>query len=270
MKKYALLSFLVALILVATMLPTGLLSASPGNLVENGDFSDGLTNWETGGDVAVCGNVMLGPEHYSYVYQYYIVTSNKNLIFSCDAMRSNDSGSFTMGFDLRKDGAPIPAPDWAEKFFTPTVGKWVKLSCSISDIWKSDHGSEIPDFDEIGIWVQTYDGCVVYIDNISLEAPKAPSSTQQEEEPQVWVRDHEMECFKVWVNEDNNFEFVFWWEYKDNNHVQIFNMDGILVWETDFEKGEPHFIAELPDGMYTVKTFHEAGHILQEFVIGKP
>ncbi len=45
MKKYALLSFLVALILVVTMIPTGLLSANPGNLVENGDFSDGLTHW---------------------------------------------------------------------------------------------------------------------------------------------------------------------------------------------------------------------------------
>jgi len=242
MKKYALLSFLVALILVVTMIPTGLLSASPGNLVENGDFSDGLTHWGvTGGDVSVCGNVMLGPEHGSFVYQYYIVTSNKNLIFSCDAMRSNDSGYFGLGFDLRKDGAQTIPDNYAEKEFTPTVNEWVKLSCSISDIWKSYNGYDIPDFDEIGIWVETYDGCIAYFDNISLEAPKAPSSTQQEEE-----------------------------QYKDNNHVQIFNMDGILVWETDFEKGEPHFIAELPDGMYTVKTFHEAGHILQEFVIGKP
>jgi hypothetical protein len=91
-----------------------------------------------------------------------------------------------------------------------------------------------------------------------------------EPEEKVWVRDHEMECFKVWVNEDNNFEFVFWWVYKDNNHVHIYDMDGILVREIDFEKEKPHFEVELPDGMYTVKTFHEAGHILQEFVIGKP
>ena len=47
-------------------------------------------------------------------------------------------------------------------------------------------------------------------------------------------------------------------------------MEGNLVWETDFEKGSPQFEACLPDGMYTVKTFHEYGHILQEFVIGKP
>ncbi|MCJ7472988.1 MAG: T9SS type A sorting domain-containing protein [Actinobacteria bacterium] len=86
----------------------------------------------------------------------------------------------------------------------------------------------------------------------------------------VWVRNHEMTCYQVWINEDNNFEFVFWWEYANNNHVQIYDMAGNLVWETDFSKGQSHFVAELPDGMYTVKTFHEYGHILQEFVIGKP
>jgi hypothetical protein len=36
------------------------------------------------------------------------------------------------------------------------------------------------------------------------------------------------------------------------------------------EKGNAHFIADLPDGMYKVQTFHEYGHILQEFEIGKP
>jgi hypothetical protein len=266
MKKILAPLIVVALVLSFLLIPSGFLVAD-SNLVKNGDFSDGLDTWESWGDVAVCGNVRLGPQNQSYVYQSYISTSNKNLIFSCDAMRSNDSGSFTMGFDLRKDGASVPVPDWAEKHFTPTEGKWVKLSCSISDIWKSDHSSDIPDFDEIGIWVQTYDGCIVYVDNISL---KAPSSTQQAEEPQVWVRDREMQCWQVWINDDNAFEFVFVWEYANNNHVQIYDMAGNLVWEIDFPKGQAHFTADLPDGMYTVKTFHEAGHILQEFVIGKP
>jgi hypothetical protein len=45
---------------------------------------------------------------------------------------------------------------------------------------------------------------------------------------------------------------------------------GNLVWETDFEKDAPHFEVDPPDGTYTVKTYHESGHILQEFVIGKP
>ena len=94
--------------------------------------------------------------------------------------------------------------------------------------------------------------------------------TSMFEEPGVWERDHEMQCYQVWVNGDNNFEFVFWWAYADNNWVQIYDMEDNLVWEIDFEKGDPHFVACLPDGMYTVKTFHEYGHILQEFMIGKP
>jgi hypothetical protein len=94
------------------------------------------------------------------------------------------------------------------------------------------------------------------------------SGTALEEE--IWVRDVDMTCYQVWINEDNNFEFVFWWEYESNNWVQIFDMAGNLVFEIDMEKGNAHFEAELPDGMYTVKTFHEAGHILQEFMIGKP
>lgn len=97
-----------------------------------------------------------------------------------------------------------------------------------------------------------------------------PKTSAPPEEPAPWVRDRDMTCFQVWVNEDNNFEFVFWWVYADNNWVQIYDMEGNLAWEVDFEKDKPQFEADLPDGMYTVKTFHEAGHILQEFIIGKP
>lgn len=99
---------------------------------------------------------------------------------------------------------------------------------------------------------------------------KGDNKADEEEESQPWVRDRQMTCWQVWVNQDNAFEFVFFWEYYNNNHVQIYDMAGSLVWETDFPKGQAHFIADLPDGMYTVKTFHEAGHILQEFVINKP
>ncbi len=91
-----------------------------------------------------------------------------------------------------------------------------------------------------------------------------------EVEEEVWVRDREMQCWQVWINQDNAFEFVFVWEYYNNNHVQIFDMAGNLVFATDMQKGNARFVAALPDGMYMVKTFHEAGHILQEFVIGKP
>ena len=104
----------------------------------------------------------------------------------------------------------------------------------------------------------------MYFDNLKGARP------EPEPEPEVWVRDHDMTCWQVWINKDNNFEFVFWWEYKNNNWVQIFDMKDNLVFEIDMEKGKAHFVADLPDGMYKVQTFHEGGKILQEFIIGKP
>jgi hypothetical protein len=86
-----------------------------------------------------------------------------------------------------------------------------------------------------------------------------------------WVRDVEMTCYQVWINENNNFEFVFWWEYKNNNWVKIYDMEGSEVFSIDMEKGNARFEAELPDGMYTVRTFHDGFETpIQEFIIGKP
>jgi hypothetical protein len=84
------------------------------------------------------------------------------------------------------------------------------------------------------------------------------------------VRTNPMTCAWVGVTENpGHFAFIFWYEYENNNWVQIFDMDGNLVWQIDFPKGEPYFEADLPDGTYKVQTFHEAGKILQEFIIGK-
>jgi hypothetical protein len=47
-------------------------------------------------------------------------------------------------------------------------------------------------------------------------------------------------------------------------------MDGNLVWEVDFAHGNNQFEVELPDGMYTVMTFHDGDMPIQTFVIGKP
>ena len=102
------------------------------------------------------------------------------------------------------------------------------------------------------------------------------SSEEPESEPEVWVqpvhvRTMPLTCNTVWINEDNNFEFIFFWEYKNNNWVKIYDMEDNLVWEIDFLHGEPRFEAELPDGMYTVRTFHDDYiNPIQEFIIGKP
>ena len=88
--------------------------------------------------------------------------------------------------------------------------------------------------------------------------------------PEPWVRgDRDMVCYQVWVNDDNCFELVFWWEYEMNNWVKIYDMEGNMVYEVDMPYGDAHIEVCLPDGMYTVKTFHDQPEPLQEFVIGK-
>ena len=100
-----------------------------------------------------------------------------------------------------------------------------------------------------------------------------PSSKAAEPEPEpMWERgDKDMVCHSIEVNKDNCFEFVFWWEYKDNNHVKIYDMKGNEVFSIDMPYGKASFEACLDDGMYKVMTFHNDMSIpLQEFYIGKP
>jgi hypothetical protein len=93
----------------------------------------------------------------------------------------------------------------------------------------------------------------------------------EEEVVKPWVRgDRNMVCYQVWVNDDDCFEFVFWYEYKDNNWVKIYDMAGNEVFSVDMAYGKANFTACLADGMYTVKTFHvDMSEPLQEFVIAK-
>jgi len=42
-----------------------------------------------------------------------------------------------------------------------------------------------------------------------------------------------------------------------------------MVYEVDLPKYDPNLIVNLPDGMYTVKTYHDE-ELLQDFLIGKP
>ena len=99
------------------------------------------------------------------------------------------------------------------------------------------------------------------VNQITLEPGAEP-------EP-VWVRTMPMTCWQVWINEDNDFQFIFWYPYKDKNWVRIYDMKGSMVFEIDLPKNDPNLIVDLPDGMYNVKTFHDQ-ELLQEFLIGKP
>jgi hypothetical protein len=43
-----------------------------------------------------------------------------------------------------------------------------------------------------------------------------------------------------------------------------------MVFEVDLPWDDPNLVVDLPDGMYTVKTYHDSDEPIQEFVIGKP
>ncbi len=94
----------------------------------------------------------------------------------------------------------------------------------------------------------------------------AEPSAEPEPEP-VWGRTMPMTCWQVWINEDNDFQFIFWALYADNNWVRIYDMEDNLVFETDLS--DPNLIVDLPDGFYMVRTSYY-NTLLQEFLIGKP
>ena len=116
-----------------------------------------------------------------------------------------------------------------------------------------------------------------YVDDFTLNGniyavepeEEEPKPEPVEEEKVVIRRIHPMTCYQVYVNDDGHFEFVFWYEYANNNWVSIYDVEGNLVYIVDFPYGNPVVVVDLPDGMYVVKTFHSEGEILQEFVIGK-
>lgn len=85
------------------------------------------------------------------------------------------------------------------------------------------------------------------------------------------IRTSDLVCQRVWVNDKGNFQFVFWYAYRDNNWVKIYDMSGKEVYKIDMPYDNPQFEVSLPDGMYTVKTFSIDQAIpLQTFIIGKP
>ena len=100
---------------------------------------------------------------------------------------------------------------------------------------------------------------------VEKAAPKAEAAPVET----PWVRTMPMTCWQVWVNEDNKFEMVFWYPYRDNNWVKIYDMSGKEVYSIDMPCDNPQFEVSLPNGMYTVKTFNDQPEPLQTFVIGK-
>lgn len=85
------------------------------------------------------------------------------------------------------------------------------------------------------------------------------------------VRTNPFTCWKVFVNDKNNFQLIFFWPYKNNNWLKIYDMNDKLVFQKDLAYNDPAIEVSLPDGMYKVKTYHDNwDKPLQEFIIGKP
>ncbi len=169
---------------------------------------------------------------------------------------------------------------WLDKNIYQPPG-WNSSSNFFKVVWKNVNG-ETFSVDISGIGSPAIDGYDVYYNSLVSVAVDEQSGgadivwikvyyTGDSNADCVWVRDHDMVCKTVWINEDNNFEFIFDYYHAKNNWVKIYDMDGNMVWETNFAYGKNRFVAELPDGMYTVKTFHNnMDEPIQEFVIGKP
>ncbi len=105
-----------------------------------------------------------------------------------------------------------------------------------------------------------------------------PASIEAEEAVDVEVLDIEeapsrsrpLTVWQVGCNDDGHLEFIFVYPYKDNNWLTIYDMNGNEIHREDISYSNPRTVVSLPDGMYTVKTFHSEGHIIQEFTVGLP
>lgn len=288
MKKWFVFSS-VLLFIVLIFFPSSFLSASPG-LLTNGDFETGdFTGWNHydatvfydntyGGTFSYVASLKIvpsipGPDYAAVISQRIENIYSPELTLSFSYWNVFSSGESTVEINFIDSKTNISTASLTTEIL-PYNSSWQTKSYDILQWWDSENpGTSFPYFDEILIIARQLgkEFGDLWVDNIYLgKAQVSGPSDSMEHEKTAWVRNHDMTCYQVWVNEKNNFEFVFWWEYADNNHVQIYDMAGNLVFEIDMQKGNPSFEAPLPDGMYTVKTFHEAGNILQEFVIGKP
>ena len=283
-RRYLILPILtLALILIFALLPMSFLNAAPVELVSNGDFSgvdysmwirNSTSIWVLGGTHGIIADCDAAGTTAS-IWQA-IQTNKKDLWFSFETNRREDE-VIRLSIDFMDNGLNIIdviAINYGKAIDNfPIDGNWYSDSFSVT--------SATP-YENIRIsFIVSLDGRA-YFDNISLTyddgsiLPEPSIETEEAvkeaaDEPIPWVRDHEMTCYQVWINEDNEFEFVFWWEYANNNWVKIYDMAGNEVFSIDMPYGAANFIADLPDGMYTVKTFHNGFETpIQEFLIGKP
>jgi len=269
MKKHLFVPILLVIFPLSILIPINYLAGDTENIILNGDFESGdFTGWIPSGNTSVVLTAgshkakLEGSESVSIITQTLSPKNWMCLNLSYDIKTIVGTGGNIYVSLMFYDGSNFYS---IEDYYNATME--VNVSYNLLARWKQDNPSIDPgsvDLLAISGMITPVSTSIVYFDNFRLYCPVP------DKEPEPIVHTHDMTCWQVWINEDNNFEFIFWWVYKNNNWVQIYDIEGNLVWETDFPKDEPHFEVDLPDGMYKVQTFHEAGQILQEFYIGKP
>ena len=289
MKKF-IFTVLFLLTLILLILPAGYLYAQP-NLITNGDFeTQDYASWTFEATSGSTGSTDVISENSGANYFAYIQTYNGDIGYYQDI--SITSPDLALSFDVRSSvdnlhnhfyytltyysggtsGTIIATRGWNE---TIEYTNWTTISDpNVMDTFPSTDFSNA-DTVRVRFRVIYNSSTQQYVksdfDNFILTYNETPSQATEEvvEEP-FWVRTMPMTCWQVWINEDNNFQFIFWYPYKDNNWVRIYDMEGNMVFEVDLPVHDPNLIVDLPDGFYLVKTFHCSDEPIQEFIIGKP
>jgi len=173
MKKRWFVLSIILIIIIFTLLPISNLRANPGNLVANGGFDSGsLSSWNTWGDIRMyqdAAGLYSNAGNTAGISQK-INTSQKNLIFSCDISPrySGSSSGVQIAFNIYKNGAQLGQAFGYFNNLTPM--QFSHISFKVSDFWSQNTGAPYADFDQIEIVAETYNGCIAFFDNFSLES----------------------------------------------------------------------------------------------------
>jgi len=278
--------FSVLIVCAILLIPITGLNAETSNPIKNGDFEmvgDPIPDWTEANGLWLIEES--SENHYAKIIlpqtiggtnyladelvQQNILASNPNLDFSYDIWIKN----FITGSHVRIVLFFFEGSNYQfsiDERYTVATGIFEHKSYSILQKWNEQNpGIPIKNFDNI--WIDLLISAAsnvgeldVRFDNLSLSLPSETAADP------VWIRTQEMTCKRVWINEEGKFQFSFIYPYRDNNWVKIYDMSGKEVFVIDIPYDNPNIIVDLPDGMYTVKTFHDQPEPLQTFIIGKP
>ena len=229
MKKWFIFTS-VCLFITIVIVPFNFLSASP-NLLTNGDFETGdFTGWNHydatvfydntfGGTFSYVASLKVipatqGGEYASVISQHIYNIYSPDLTLSFSYWNVFSSGRSIIEIDFIDSSTNLSTASLITEDL-PYSSFWQTKSYDILQWWNSEHpGISFPYFDEVSV-IARQSGNVfgdLWVDNIYLGKAQSPVSSEAYEKP-VWIRTMPMTCWQVWINEDNNFQFIFWYPY---------------------------------------------------------